>query len=39
MTPTADVAGNYVVVFQYANGSNTELKKLQLKVGLQEDVP
>lgn len=39
MTPTADVAGKYVVVFKFVNGSNTELKKLLLKIGKQEDAP
>lgn len=39
MTPTADIAGKYVCVFQYVNGSNTEIKKLLLRVGKQEDAP
>ena len=38
-TPTADTAGTYVLNFKYVNGSQTEYKKLLLKVGLQEDVP
>ena len=38
-TPTADTAGDYVLNFKYVNGSQTEYKKLLLRVGLQEDAP
>ena len=39
MTPTAVTRGRYVVSFQFVNGSQTELKKLLLRVGKQEDAP
>ena len=39
LTPIADVAGRYVVVFKYTNGNNTENKKLLLRVGKQADTP
>ena len=38
-TPTTDVAGTYIINFKFVNGSQTEYKKLMMKIGLQEDVP
>jgi hypothetical protein len=39
LTPTADIAGRYVVVFKYTNGNNTENKKLLLRVAKQAYTP
>jgi hypothetical protein len=39
LTPIADVAGRYVVVFKYTNGNNTENKKLLLRVAKQAYTP
>lgn len=36
-TPSVNVRGDYVLNFQYVNGSNTEIKKLLVRVSLQED--
>jgi len=38
-TPTADARDSYVIVFKYDNGSQTEVKKLLMRIGLQEDEP
>ena len=36
-TPTVDIRGDYVLVFKYVNGSQTEYKKCLVRVSKQED--
>ena len=38
-TPSTGINGRYVLNFEYVQGSQTEVKKLLLRVGKQSDTP
>jgi hypothetical protein len=38
-TPAAGIAGRYVLNFRYKQGSQTEVKKLLMRIGKQSETP